>query len=72
MTTSGGTFSGNEEEYVPPAIQGVDNAVNAILKNSSSIRNVVFISSMAAVCGAPGSRPSDHVFSSNDWSDPEN
>jgi nucleoside-diphosphate-sugar epimerase len=58
-----------EDDFVKPAVEGTEKVINAVLKNASTVKNFVQTSSMAAVCGAPGSKPDTYVFSDKDWSD---
>jgi cinnamoyl-CoA reductase len=61
-------FAGQtEESLVPPAVEGTRNVLSTCSK--LQVKKVVLTSSMAAVYMHFGSKPGDHVFTEEDWTD---
>ena len=67
MHTASPFFSSHDEAaLLPPAIEGTRNVLRSCAKHG--IKKVVLTSSTAAVYVFWGTKPDDHVYTSDDWS----
>ena len=59
------TSKNPEKEIIKPAIDGATNVLNSILRNKSTIKKIVYLSSMEAVVDPR--LPITKTFNENDW-----